>query len=269
MPCSDRALFLAARPERRRFRTCPGRRKWDKPAEQDGKGTITPEDLKQQLLPDDKPVEQKQQEVLDPKDRIRKFVGSYKAGDCMYLQPIKIAANAAEIEGFASRTPPFISFDSDFTQTQGFEAKIQVNLVSDAQCPAIAFLRGTPQGSGNTELHLDMQRTVVPNGSNMAGRISGYDAKSGSLGLIFVGSKGEVSDLSPYLQSDDGGAGFVIPLNLKGTTEETGLIIAMVGPDLRSNLAKRTDKQAQAFFDGLMQATPVLRASATTVKVVP
>lgn len=241
----------------------------DKPAEQDGKGTITPEDLKQQLLPDDKPVEQKQQEVLDPKDRIRKFVGSYKAGDCMYLQPIKIAANAAEIEGFASRTPPFISFDSDFTQTQGFEAKIQVNLVSDAQCPAIAFLRGTPQGSGNTELHLDMQRTVVPNGSNMAGRISGYDAKSGSLGLIFVGSKGEVSDLSPYLQSDDGGAGFVIPLNLKGTTEETGLIIAMVGPDLRSNLAKRTDKQAQAFFDGLMQATPVLRASATTVKVVP
>ena len=101
----------------------------DKPVEQDGKGTITPEDLKQQLLPDDKPVEEKQQEVLDPKDRIRKFVGSYKAGDCMYLQPIKIAANAAEIEGFASRTPPFISFDSDFTQTQGFEAKIQVNLV--------------------------------------------------------------------------------------------------------------------------------------------
>jgi serine/threonine protein kinase len=213
---------------------------------------------------DDKP-----KVVLDPKDRIRKYVGSYQAGDCMYLQPVQIASTSAVIEGFASRTPPFISFDSDFTQTQGFEAKIQVNLVSDAQCPAIAFLRATPQGSAKTELQLDMQRTVVPNGDNMAGRISGYDSKTGSLGLIFVDSKGEVSNLSPYLQADNGGAGFVIPLNLKGTAEETGLIIAMVGPDLSSNLANRREKQASAFFDRLMQDVPVLRASATTVKVVP
>jgi serine/threonine protein kinase len=213
--------------------------------------------------------EDKPKIVLDPKDRIRKYVGSYQADDCMYLQPVQIASTSAVIEGFASRTPPFISFDSDFTQTQGFEAKIQVNLVSDAQCPAIAFLRATPQGSTKTELQLDMQRTVVPNGDNMAGRISGYDSKTGSLGLIFVDSKGEVSNLSPYLQADNGGAGFVIPLSLKGTAEETGLIIAMVGPDLSSNLAKRREKRAGAFFERLMQDVPVLRASATTVKVVP
>jgi serine/threonine protein kinase len=213
--------------------------------------------------------EDKPKIVLDPKDRIRKYVGSYQADDCMYLQPVQIASTSAVIEGFASRTPPFISFDSDFTQTQGFEAKIQVNLVSDAQCPAIAFLRATPQGSTKTELQLDMQRTVVPNGDNMAGRISGYDSKTGSLGLIFVDSKGEVSNLSPYLQADNGGAGFVIPLSLKGTAEETGLIIAMVGPDLSSNLAKRSEKRAGAFFERLMQDVPVLRASATTVKVVP
>ena len=208
-------------------------------------------------------------EDVKPEDRIRNFVGSYQAGECMYLQPIEIASNSAVIEGFASRTPPFISFDSDFTQSQGFEAKIQVNLISDAQCPAVAFLRGTPQGSAKTELRLDMQRTVVPNGSTMAGRISGYDRATGGLGLIFVNSKGEVINLTPYLQSDDGGAGFVVPLSLKTPSEETTLIIAMVGPDIASSLSRRGEKQADEFFEKLMQDVPVLRATATTVKVVP
>ena len=230
---------------------------------------LTGEQLKQQLLPDNQTSGLLEQEPLAPKDRIRKFVGGYKGSDCMYLQPISVADTAAEIEGFASRTPPFISFDSEFTQTQGFEARIQVNLVSDAQCPAIAFLSATPRGSEKTQLKLDMQRTVVPSGSNMAGRISGYDTTSGSLALVFVDKMGEVSDLSPYLKSDDGGAGFVIPLSLDGPTEETGLIIAMVGPDLRTVLANRQETQADVFFDKLMQAAPILRASATTVKIVP
>ncbi|ERP96813.1 hypothetical protein Q669_26600 [Labrenzia sp. C1B10] len=208
-------------------------------------------------------------ENVTPEDRIRNFVSSYQAGDCMYLQPIEIASRSAEIEGFASRTPPFISFDSDFTQSQGFEAKIQVNLVSDAQCPAIAFLRGTPQGNAKTELRLDMQRTVVPNGSNMAGRISGYEPSTGGLGLIFVNSKGETVNLSPYLQTDDRGAGFVVPLTLKTSTEETGLIIAMVGPDITKTLSERRENDPEDYFEKLMQGGPVLRATATTVKVVP
>lgn len=208
-------------------------------------------------------------ETLKPADRIRNYVSNYQAGDCMYLQPVQVAGNSAEIEGFASRTPPFITFDSDFTQSQGFEAKIQVNLVSDAQCPAIAFLRATPQGNEKTELQLDMQRTVVPNGENMAGRISGYDPSTGELGLLFVSSTGQVVNLSPYLQSDDGGAGFVVPLSLKTLSEETGLIISMVGRDLVANLSGRQEKQAGAYFNALMQDLPILRATATTVKVVP
>ncbi|MES0882278.1 serine/threonine protein kinase [Roseibium sp. SCP14] len=215
------------------------------------------------------PNEIKVEEPLSSEDRIRKFISSYQAGDCMYLQPIQIASRSAEIEGFASRTPPFIAFDSDFTQSQGFEAKIQVNLVTDAQCPAIAFLRATPQGSGKTKLLLDMQRTVVPNGSNMAGRISGFKPEAGELGLLFVGSKGEVVNLSPFLQTDNGGAGFVVPLNLTTPVEETGLVVALVGPDVASQIARRKDKQAKAFFTDLMQGATVLRATATTVKVTP
>jgi serine/threonine protein kinase len=209
------------------------------------------------------------QEPLQPEERIRNFLSGYQAGDCMYLQPIEIASRSAEIEGFASRTPPFISFDRDFTENLGFEAKIQVNLVSDAQCPAVAFLRGTPQGNARTELRLDMQRTVVPNGSNLAGRISGYEPSTGGLGLVFVNSKGVVSNLSPYLQTDDGGAGFVVPLSLTTAVEETGLIIAMVGADIATALSRQGEKQAETFFENLMQDAPVLRATATTVKVVP
>ncbi|MEO0980752.1 MAG: serine/threonine-protein kinase [Pseudomonadota bacterium] len=209
------------------------------------------------------------QQPAKPEDRVRNYVNNYKSGECMYLQPVRIAANSAEIEGFASRTPPFIAFDSDFTQTQGFEAKIQANLVSDAQCPAVQFLRATPQGSEKTELRLDMQRTVVPNGENMAGRISGFDASTGELGLLFVSSSGSVVNLSPYLQSDDGGAGFVVPLNLKTPSEETGLIISLVGDGLVASLAGLREKQADAYFEALMEELPILRATATTVKVVP
>ncbi|TYC50432.1 protein kinase [Rhodobacterales bacterium] len=227
----------------------------------------------QASLSDDQQISQPSQtsplEAVLPEDRIRNFVSSYQSGDCMYLQPVEIASDSARIEGFASRTPPFISFDRDFTQSQGFEARIQVNLVSDAQCPAIAFLRATPQGNANTKLTLDMQRTVVPSGENMAGRISGYDPASGELGLLFIDSKGGVSDLSPYLQSDDGGAGFVVPLSLENQSEETGLVIAMVANDLITVLKKRTEKQAEPFFEELLDDVAVLRATATTVKVEP
>ncbi len=237
--------------------------------QQDNLETAPAKQPETQIRPPVIPTEDKPQQALKPEDRIRNFVSSYQAGNCMYLQPIQIASRSAEIEGFASRTPPFIAFDSDFTQAQGFEAKIQVNLVSDAQCPAVAFLRATPQGSSKTELKLDMQRTVIPNGSNMAGRISGYDPSTGDLGLLFVGSKGEVSNLSPYLQTDDGGAGFVVPLSLKTAAEETGLVIAMVGPGIARTLANRPENNADPFFRNLMKDTTALRATATTVKVVP
>jgi len=207
-------------------------------------------------------------EPITPEDRVRKFVAGYQTGECMYLQPVSITGDAAEIEGFASRTPPFIAFDSDFKQSQGFEAKIQVNLVSDAQCPAISFLRATPQGSGKTGLHLDMQRTVLPTGETMAGRISGYDPSTGSLGLLFVASNGEVTNLSPFLTTDNGGSGFAVPLTLQSGEDETGLVIAMVGPELAQSLATLRNEGAADYFANLLLDAPVLRATATTVKVI-
>lgn len=206
---------------------------------------------------------------MTPEDRVRKYVAGYQTGDCMYFQPLKVAGNSAEIEGFASRMPPFITFDSDFKKAQGYEATIQANLVKDAQCPAIAFLQATPQGAGETNLLLDMQRTVLANGSNMAGRISGFDPAAGELGLIIVASDGQVTDLTSFLQSDDGGAGFVVPLQLNRADEETGLIIAMVGKDLPKALASVTEKAAPAYFNILERNGEVLRATATTIKVLP
>ncbi|MDN3719150.1 hypothetical protein QW131_07805 [Roseibium salinum] len=196
------------------------------------------------------PAREEPPEEVAPEDRIRNFVSSYQAGDCMYLQPVRIASRIAEIEGFASRTPPFISFDSDFTQSQGFEAKIQVNLVSDEQCPAIAFFCGRRLKAARKP-----SCTWICSGRSSrtakAWPVASPDMtpRPADWGSFFVGSKGEVTNLSPYLQTDDGGAGFVIPLNLKTAVEETGLVIAMVGKDITSTLAKRQEKQAEPFFE--------------------
>ncbi|GAA0781646.1 serine/threonine protein kinase [Roseibium denhamense] len=207
--------------------------------------------------------------VLTAADKVRNFVTGYQADECMYLQPTTVAARSAAIEGFAARTPPFIAFDSDFTRVQGFEAKIQVNLITDAQCPALGFLRGTPQGNGLTQLHLDMQRTVIQSGANLAGRISGFDPDAGELGLVIVGSDGSVSNLTPYLQSDNGGAGFVIPVNLESGQDDTSLIIAMVGPEMIETLAGMSRADADSVFDSLNKSASVLRATATTIRVTP
>ena len=103
----------------------------------------------------------------------------------------------------------------------------------------------------------------------MAGRISGFDASTGELGLLFASSTGNVVNLSPYLQSDDVGAGFVVPLSLKSPSEVIGLVVSRVGYGLAANLSARRETQAVACFEAWMEEFPILRATATTVKVVP
>ena len=54
------------------------------------------------------------------------------------------------VEAFGSTPAPFAAFDDAFKVAHGFEAQIALRLVTDAQCPAVSFLRTVgvtgPQG---------------------------------------------------------------------------------------------------------------------------
>ena len=52
-------------------------------------------------------------------ERLRKYVEEYKGGDCFFVLPVAISANAAVIEGFGAATQPFDTFGRAFKRDQG------------------------------------------------------------------------------------------------------------------------------------------------------
>ena len=220
---------------------------------------------------EDSPVQEVQSPpALTAEERIRKFVVTYPAGDCVFLQPTSIGEETAMVEGFASTVPPFLAFDKAFKAEQGFEAKIQVNLVMPPQCPAIDFLRATPSASGaKTDLSLGLERTVIPSGGELRAHVGGIDASLGDLVTVMVREDGTIADLTPFALELGGNQTFAVPLNAQSSNEEIGLIIAMVGPGLRDQIQTLRGQSAAEAFTALVRSAAVRQATATTVKITP
>ena len=90
-------------------------------------------------------------------DRIRAYIEQYDGGNCFFVVPGALDEHAAVIEGFGASTEPFRIFDRAFKAANRFEADIGVRLVTEQQCPAIAFL--AKLRTENTRgLHLDIDR---------------------------------------------------------------------------------------------------------------
>lgn len=207
------------------------------------------------------------EEVLSPADRIRKFVGTYRVSDCLYLRLVEAGDRSAMIEGFADAVDPMLVFDKDFKEKQGFEANIQANIVSQAQCPAVALLRATPPGG----LKLDLRSTVIKSGGNLEGTISGPEIAGDSLALVLVTSDGTVLPLTRFVSANAGRSAFSTnPLNLEGGREEAGMLIAMIGkPGFAREINNTSGQNAKAVFSQLVDNVSVLRRYATMIKIVP
>ncbi|WP_204310868.1 hypothetical protein, partial [Escherichia coli] len=67
-------------------------------------------------------------------------------------------------------------FDADFKKGLGFEANIQFRPLSEAQCPAVDFLRSAT-GDRDPALRFDLQAFNVRAGQSIEGSIQGAGLK--------------------------------------------------------------------------------------------
>ena len=130
-------------------------------------------------------------------EEISRYIGQYNGGDCFFITPVAVSANAAQIDGYGATGAPFETLDTAFKNANGFEAAIDVRQVTAAQCPAITFL-GRLRANRAQAPRLQAGQTGLRSGEAISGTIDGVG--NGSVQLLLVSDEGQVQDVSALLK---------------------------------------------------------------------
>ena len=130
-------------------------------------------------------------------DQIRNYVEAYEGGDCLFLLPVAISANAAVLEGFAASPARFEAFSASFKRDLGFAPAIGARLVTDAQCAAVRFLNQL-RGERTRTPRISLASTEVQNGETLNGSIE--NVANRSVELLLISDTGNVQNLSNLLK---------------------------------------------------------------------
>ena len=130
-------------------------------------------------------------------EQIERYITQYNGGDCFYISPNTVSANAARIDGYGENSAPFEILDDAFKRAHGFEADIDVRQVTAPQCPAITFL-GRLRGERSRAPRLRLDETNLRSGQALTGSIEGVG--NNNVQLLLVSDEGQVQDLSGLLK---------------------------------------------------------------------
>jgi len=168
--------------------------------------------------------------VSDRTAKIRQYVEQYNGGECFFVAPVAIGEAAAALEGFGASTRPFDALDAAFRRAQGFEASIGVRQVTEAQCPAITFLRRMHRGDARPpRLQIDSVR--VENGETLTGTVE--DIAGRNVELLLVSDGGTVQNVSNLLKPAIDAKAFNIGMRragLSGSQPQLLLAVATAQP---------------------------------------
>ena len=178
-------------------------------------------------------------------DRIRRYVEQYEGGDCFFILPVAISANAAVIEGFGASTAPFDALDKAFKRDLGFEAAIGVRLVTQAQCPAIKFL-GQLGGNRARAPRITLNATEVRNGETLSGTIENFANRV--VELLLVSDGGEVQNLSYLLKPGTDALSFAIGIQRSNGGDGPQMVMAVTTPRVLDSLRQPKPVAADTFF---------------------
>jgi serine/threonine-protein kinase len=158
-------------------------------------------------------------------DAIARYIGQYDGGDCFFIMPVAVSANAARIDGYGATGAPFETLDTAFKSANGFEAAIDVRQVTAAQCPAITFL-GRLRANRAQAPRLQAAQTSLRSGETIRGTIEGVG--SSSVQLLLVSDEGEVHDVSALLKPSGDARAFSAKMERGGTAgAQPQLLIAV------------------------------------------
>ena len=185
-------------------------------------------------------------ESIDPLAKVSAYVDGYEAGDCTHLTVMSAGTGSAAVTAFGSDVTPFIKFDRMFTADQGYDADIELRLVTRSQC---ALLNALETGQGVEAAGLvELDRTVVRSGTSVAGivqrdlpleRIAAAEQAGLQLNgkgppeLYIIDDVGQIHDGRRYILPASnaitaGGWRFSVPVTLiSSEEEETALVLAI------------------------------------------
>ncbi|MCP3468870.1 serine/threonine protein kinase [Bradyrhizobium sp. CCGUVB1N3] len=175
-------------------------------------------------------------------ERIRKYVAQYAGGDCFFILPVAVSQNAAVIEGFGASTAPFDTFDKAFRREQGFEASVGVRQVTEAQCPAVKFLREVGSDQARAP-RITLSATELKAGETLNGTIENFANRV--VELLMVSDRGEVQSLSYLLKPGIDSLSFTLP-----TARASGpqLLLVVATPQVLDSLRQPRPTAADTFF---------------------
>lgn len=179
------------------------------------------------------------------------FVRAYDGGSCLFLAVRSAGDRRADIEAFGISTEAVRKFDADFKRALGFEANIQFRLLSEAQCPAVDFLRSI-SGERDPALRFDLQAFNIRAGQTIEGAIQGAGLKSVS--VLVVTDDGAVQ--RAVVRTQPGGR----PMSVSIATEPGAaaqrrpkLVLAIVAPQRPQALDFRGQASAATLFPALQR----------------
>ncbi|WP_415717010.1 hypothetical protein [Roseibium sp.] len=183
---------------------------------------------------------------IDPLANAEAYVSNYNIGDCAHLTVMEAGADSASVTAYGSGLAPFAVFDQRFKADNGFEASIELRLVSSRQCALLDAI-GLSQGIEAAGL-VDLDQSVVRSGSSVTGVIQrdlplgkiaaaneaglGLDGK-GPPEIYLIDGAGQIHDGRNFLLPASnsftaGGWRFSVPVTLKSSEDqETALVLAI------------------------------------------
>ena len=184
--------------------------------------------------------------ALDIVAKIAQYIRTYEGGDCFFLNPVTNTGQTVNVEAFGSTPAPFAAFDDAFKAAHGFEAQIALRLVTDAQCPAVSFLRKVgvtgPQGP-----RLSIGAFSMKDGETFTASVE--NAGGRHVEILLVSDDGYVYSLADYARTDSTRTTVAMRLKRPSAQEPQPQMVLMVAtPKPLALLATKTPLPADALF---------------------
>jgi serine/threonine protein kinase len=179
------------------------------------------------------------------RDRVRNYVEQYDGGECFFILPVAISANAAVVEGFGASAAAFDTFGKAIRRDLGFEASVGVRQVTPAQCPAVKFMNQLAANHAR-EPRISLDSIEVKNGDTLSGTIE--NAANRVVELLLVSDRGEVRNLSYLLKPGTDSLSFSIGMQRSGPGGGSQLVMAVTAPQVLDALRQSKPMAADTFF---------------------
>lgn len=172
--------------------------------------------------------------VLRTPSDVTAFITSYDGGDCFFARARDVKDGSARISGFGTSTSAFTAFDDAFKRAAGYEASINVQQVTEAQCPAVDAIEILAGGAASTPELLLLQQTFMM-GGNMLAEMS--DSPGRHLELVYINHAGKAFKLTSYAKRDSESGKYAINVRIgqsKPSSEQfplPQLVLAISSPE--------------------------------------